>query len=138
MLRPVHLGLLAACGQKEIWVYRQPRVFVIVTGDELCSPGEPLKKGMICDANSFLIRALIETGEARLVAVRRIKDRLKNLVACLKKATAKAEIIITSGGVSVGDYDLVKVAAENIGAKRIFWQVAQKPAKPLAFYQIKK
>lgn len=137
LLRPVHLGLLAACGLKEVWVYRQPRVFVIVTGDELCSPGEPLKKGMIYDANSFLIRALVETSGAKLVAVRRIKDRLTNLVACLKEAATKAEIILTSGGVSVGDYDLVKVASEKIGAKRIFWQVAQKPAKPLAFYQLK-
>jgi molybdopterin molybdotransferase len=137
-LLPAHLGLLAACGQREVWVYRQPRVYVIVTGDELCPPGRPLKKGMIYDANSFLIRALVEKSGARLVALRRIKDRLETLERYLKEALRKAEIILTSGGVSVGDYDLVKVAAENSGGERIFWQVAQKPAKPLAFYKIKK
>jgi len=137
-LRPAHLGLLAACGLREVWVYRQPRVYVIVTGDELCPPGKPLKKGLIYDANSFLIQAFVEKSGARLIALKRIKDRLESLEKYLKEALHKAEIILTSGGVSVGDYDLVKVAAENIGGQRIFWQVAQKPAKPLAFYQLKK
>ena len=137
-LRPAHLGLLAACGLREVWVYRQPRIYVIVTGDELCPPGKPLKRGLIYDANSFLIRALVEKSGARLVALKRIKDNLETLEKCLKEALQKAEIILTSGGVSVGDYDLVKLAAENIGGKRIFWQVAQKPAKPLAFYKLKK
>ncbi len=137
VLRPAHLGLLAACGQYEVWVYRRPTVFVLVTGDELCPPGESLKKGMIYDSNSFLIRALVETTGARLMAVKRVKDHLTSLVAGLKEAVAKANIIITSGGVSVGDYDLVKVALEKIGAKCVFWKVAQKPAKPLAFYKLK-
>jgi molybdopterin molybdotransferase len=137
-LRPAHIGLLAACGQREILVYRQPRVYVIVTGDELCLPGKPLKKGLIYDANSFLIQALVERSGARLVALKRIKDKLEALEKCLKEALSKAEIIVTSGGVSVGDYDLVKVAADKMDGERIFWQVAQKPAKPLAFYKIKK
>ncbi|MCX7973298.1 MAG: molybdopterin molybdotransferase MoeA [Candidatus Aminicenantes bacterium] len=135
VLRPVHLGLFAACGIKEISVYCQPKVYALITGDELCPPGKPLKPGMIYDANSSLIRALVESSGAKLLAVKRVKDKLANLSANLERALNQADIVLTSGGVSVGDYDLVKEAAEKMGAQRIFWQVAQKPAKPLAFYK---
>jgi len=138
LLRTPHLGLLAACGGNQVTVYRRPRVAVLITGNELCQPGEPLRPGKIYDSNSTTLKALVKSSGAELVSLKRIKDNLKALLAAMKAATEQADIIITSGGVSVGDYDLVKEAAQKLGAKQIFWKVAQKPAKPLAFYVLKK
>jgi molybdopterin molybdotransferase len=138
VLTPPHLGLLAACGFNEVLVYRRPRVAVLITGNELCRPGERLKPGKIYDSNSTILQALIRTSGAELISLKWVKDDLKSMTAAIKLASARADIIITSGGVSVGDYDLVKVAAVKAGAREIFWKVAQKPAKPLAFYELKK
>ncbi len=138
VLKPPHLGLLAACGYDKVPVYRRPRVAVLITGNELCQPGQRLKPGKIYDANSTILRALVETSGAELNLIEWVRDDLKSAVAALKDAAGRADIIITSGGVSVGDYDLVKEAAVRAGARQIFWQVAQKPAKPLAFYELKK
>lgn len=138
VLKPPHLGLLAACGFDKVTVYRRPRVAVLITGNELCRPGQRLKLGKIYDANSTILRALVETSGAVLQVMKWVRDDLKSAVAALKAAAGRADIIITSGGVSVGDYDLVKEAAARAGARQVFWQVAQKPAKPLAFYELKK
>jgi len=138
VLRAPHLGLLAACGVSRVKVYRRPKVAVLITGNELCRPGEKLVPGKIYDSNSIILEALLETSPAELVALRQVKDDFKSLTAALRAATGKADVIITSGGVSVGDYDLVKEAAKKLGAEEVFWKVAQKPAKPLAFYQLKK
>lgn len=136
VLRPPHLGMLAACGFRQVTVYRSPRVAVLVTGDELAQPGTSLRRGMIYDSNSTLLQVLVRTTGARLVAAKRVKDDLKAMIAAFERAAAIADIIITSGGVSVGDYDLVKAAAAVLKARLVFWQVAQKPAKPLAFYTL--
>ncbi|MGQ9801176.1 MAG: molybdopterin molybdotransferase MoeA [Candidatus Saccharicenans sp.] len=138
VLKPPHLGLLAACGFNKIKVYRKPRLVVLITGNELCRPGERLRPGKIYDSNSTILQALIKTSGAELLGIRWVKDELKSLLAAMKRAASRADIIITSGGVSVGDYDLVKAAAGSAGALEIFWKVAQKPAKPLAFYELKK
>lgn len=138
VLRAPHLGLLAACGVSRVKVYRRPKVAVLITGNELCRPGEKLVPGKIYDSNSIILEALLETSPAELVALRQVKDDFKSLTAALQAAKGKADVIITSGGVSVGDYDLVKEAAKKLGAEEVFWKVAQKPAKPLAFYQLKK
>ncbi|MCR4396246.1 MAG: molybdopterin molybdotransferase MoeA [Candidatus Saccharicenans sp.] len=136
-LKPPHLGLLAACGFNKVVVYRRPRVIVLITGNELCQPGEKLKPGKIYDSNSTILQALLKTSGAELLSLKWVKDDLKAMAGALKSAANRADIIITSGGVSVGDYDLVKEAAVKIGAREIFWKVAQKPAKPLAFYELK-
>ncbi|MCX8160932.1 MAG: molybdopterin molybdotransferase MoeA [Candidatus Saccharicenans sp.] len=138
LLKAPHLGLLAACGVSRVKVYRRPKVAVIITGNELCRPGEKLLPGKIYDSNSIILAALLKTSPADLVALSQVRDDLKSLTAALRAATGRADVIITSGGVSVGDYDLVKEAARKLGAEEVFWKVAQKPAKPLAFYQLKK
>lgn len=137
VLKPPHLGLLAACGINRVSVYRRPRVAVLITGNELCLPGERLKPGKIYDSNSTILQALIKVSGAEQLDLKWVKDELKPLVTAVKSAASRADIVITSGGVSVGDYDLVKEAAGRIGALEIFWKVAQKPAKPLAFYELK-
>ncbi|HAR35439.1 MAG TPA: molybdopterin molybdenumtransferase MoeA [Acidobacteria bacterium] len=138
VLKPPHLGILAACGFNKVLVYSRPRVVVLITGNELCRPGERLKPGKIYDSNSTILQALIKTSGAELLGLKWVRDELKSLVAALKSAASQADIVITSGGVSVGDYDLVKAAAGRVGARELFWKVAQKPAKPLAFYELKK
>ncbi|MGB9835200.1 MAG: gephyrin-like molybdotransferase Glp [Candidatus Saccharicenans sp.] len=138
VLRPPHLGLLAACGFDKVKVFRRPKAAVLISGNELCQPGERLKPGKIYDSNSTILRALIKTSGAELLSLRLVRDDLSAMVRALKTAASRADIIITSGGVSVGDYDLVKAAAARVGAREIFWKVAQKPAKPLAFYELKK
>jgi len=137
VLKAPHLGLLAACGAGKVIVYRRPRVAALITGNELCKPGERLRPGKIYDANSTILRALVESSGAELVSINRVKDDFNALVRALKAALNRADVVLTSGGVSVGDYDLVKEAARKLGAREIFWQVAQKPAKPLAFYRAK-
>lgn len=138
LLRAPHLGLLAACGVNRLKVFRQPRVVVLITGNELCQPGQKLQPGKIYDSNSTILEALLKTSGGRLLAIKQVRDNLKALTAAIGSAANRADIIITSGGVSVGDYDLVKEAAIRVGAEQVFWKVAQKPAKPLAFYQLKK
>ncbi|MDI6849857.1 MAG: molybdopterin molybdotransferase MoeA [Candidatus Saccharicenans sp.] len=137
VLKAPHLGLLAACGVGKITVYRRPRVAVLVTGNELCEPGEKLRPGKIYDANSTILRALVESSGAELIFIKRVKDDFNPLVRELKATLNRVDVVLTSGGVSVGDFDLVKEAARKVGAREIFWQVAQKPAKPLAFYRAK-
>ncbi|MGC8891665.1 MAG: gephyrin-like molybdotransferase Glp [Candidatus Saccharicenans sp.] len=137
-LKPPHVGLLAACGFDKVKVFKRPKVAVLITGNELCQPGERLKPGKIYDSNSTILRALIKASGAELLSLGWVKDDLKSMTRALKAAARQADIIITSGGVSVGDYDLVKAAAAKAGAREIFWKVTQKPAKPLAFYELKK
>lgn len=133
-LKTPELGLLAACGFNRVSVYRLPQVAVIITGNELCEPGERLQPGRIYNSNAVILKALLKSSGVKLVSLEKVEDNLKSLMSALKRAVKKADLIITTGGVSVGDYDLVKEAMEKISARKIFWQVAQKPAKPLAFY----
>jgi len=86
-------------------------VAVIITGSELCRPGERLLPGKIYDSNSTIIKTLLRASGAELLSVKRVKDVLKAVTAAIESAAARADLIITSGGVSVGDYDLVKEAA---------------------------
>ncbi len=137
VLKAPHLGLLAACGISRVTVYRRPKLVVLITGNELCQPGRRLRPGKIYDANSTILKALVETSGAELVFLKQVKDNLRALVTALRSSAAKADLVVTSGGVSVGDFDLVKEAALEMGAQEVFWKVAQKPAKPLAFYRIK-
>ena len=134
-LRPAEVGVLASLGLTSVAVVRRPRVAVLSTGDELRSPGEPLAPGTIYDANSYSVAALVRRygGEPTLLGIAR--DRADDLVARIR-AGLGSDLLITSAGVSVGDYDLVKkvLAAEGeIG----FWQVRMKPGRPLAFGQIR-
>jgi molybdopterin molybdotransferase len=132
----VTAGLLAAfamAGVAKLVVVRRPRVVVIITGDEVVRAGEPLCPGKIFDANGPLLRAwFIENGykAPELVYVR---DEEAALSRALDAALERAELVITSGGVSVGDRDFVPTAAARVGVRPIFWKVAQKPGKPLWF-----
>jgi len=133
-LTPGHLASLSAAGINEVVVTRMPRIRVLVSGDEVKTAGTPLLDGQIWDANGPLALAwLHEQGyEADL---QYIGDTREAVADALTAALAEVDLIITTGGVSVGDKDYIIPVAESLGVERMFWRVAQKPGKPLYFGQ---
>lgn len=128
------IGLLASLGISRVMVYRHPSVSVIVTGDELIRPGRKLKDGCIYESNSFaLIAALRSSGLDSEIHSFRSKDDESDLRNTITKALRKSEILIITGGVSVGELDLVKPVLEKIKSRIIFHKVKQKPGKPFLF-----
>ena len=132
----INAGLVAAlamAGIDSVEVYRRPRVAVLITGDEVLRAGEPLAPGMIYDANGPLLRAwFVEKGYGEPV-VAYVPDDEAALEEALSAALDSADLIVTSGGVSVGDRDFVPTVADRLGVRKVFWKVAQKPGKPLWF-----
>jgi molybdopterin molybdotransferase len=132
-LRPQDVGVLAAVGQAEVEVYRRPRVAVLATGDELVAVAEPIGPGKIRNSNEYVQAALVEKygGEAVMLGIAR--DTAPELTAKIHQGLAQqVDLFLTSAGVSIGDFDLVKTVLAGEG-KMQFWQVGIKPGKPLAF-----
>ena len=131
-LTPALVGALAAAGVAEVRCGRRPRVAVLATGSELRRPGSPLAPGEIYDSNRPMIAAaLAETGAEIEVLSSVADDEVAHRVA-LERGLA-ADVLVTSGGVSVGPHDLVRRIAAELGVEEVFWGVAVKPGKPLAF-----
>lgn len=133
-LNSAAIGFLAALGIAKVPVSLRPNVAAITTGGEIRDVTEALDPGAIYDSNSHVLRAQIASAGARLSYAGRAGDELGATVAVLRDALKASRVVLTTGGVSMGDYDLVRDAFESIGAKRVFWKVAQKPGMPLAFY----
>lgn len=125
------LALLVAAGVDRVTVYPRPRLAVVGTGSELAAPDERPGPGRIRDSNGPLLDALARTAGLAPPRIARAPDRLEELVAALERALAAAEVVLTTGGVSVGDHDLVPEAARRLGAEVLFHRVAQKPGKPI-------
>jgi molybdenum cofactor synthesis domain-containing protein len=131
-LRPAHLGVLASLGQHEVRVYPRLRVGVLSTGDELVVDDRPLQPGEIREANRDMLLALASEAGATPVDLGLVRDDQDALIAALTEGIEQCDALMTSGGVSMGDYDLVKVVLDKLG--RMHWmQIAIKPAKPFAF-----
>ncbi len=135
VLRPQELGLLASLGRCQVAVHQRPRVALLSTGDEVAEPGAPRKPGQIYDANRFTLRGLVEQSGGAVVDLGIVPDRRELLRDRLLEAAATADVVVTSGGVSVGAYDLVKDVLAEIGGVD-FWQVAMQPGRPLAVGRI--
>ena len=132
IIRPAEIGMMASLGRSFIHVYQRPLVAIMTTGDELVDIDGKVLPGKIRSSNSYSIAAqVIDCGGIPL-QIGIAKDTRKDLMAKFKVAK-RADIIITSGGVSVGDYDLVKDVMKEVGNRMQFWQVAMKPGKPLAY-----
>ena len=130
LLRPNDLALLASMNLPAIHATRRPEVAIIATGDELVMPGEDPRPDQIIASNAFAIAALVEQtgGRARILPIAR--DTLADLTTVLGLA-AGADLVITIGGASVGDHDLVAQAAAGLGMQQSFWRIAMRPGKPL-------
>jgi molybdopterin molybdotransferase len=136
-LSPQALGLAASVGVGELPVWRRPRVAILCTGDELAMPGEPLKPGALYNSNRYTLRALAEAAGCAVTDLGNVPDRLDATRAALRQAAAGHDLIVTSGGVSVGEEDHLKPAAQAEGRLEN-WQLAIKPGKPLAFGAIRR
>jgi molybdopterin molybdotransferase len=134
-LRAQELGMAASVGLAELPVVRRPRVAAFFTGDELTMPGEPLKPGAIYNSNRFTLRGLLENLGCEIADYGIVPDSFDATRETLRKAAEKNDLIITSGGVSVGEEDYIKPAVEAEGRLNM-WQIAIKPGKPLAFGEI--
>lgn len=135
VLRPQEIGLVTSLGLWQLSVHRRPRVALLSTGDEVAEPGTPRRPGQIYDANRFTLRGSIEQCGGQVLDLGIVPDEHAALTARLREATAMADVVLTSGGVSVGAYDLVKTVLGEIGTID-FWQVAMQPGRPLAFGRI--
>jgi molybdopterin molybdotransferase len=136
-LTPASLGLAASVGAATLQVGRQPRVALFSTGDELAMPGEPLRPGAIYNSNRFTLRALIESCGALCTDLGIVPDRLDATRETLRRAAREHDLIVTSGGVSVGEEDHLRPAVQAEGRLDL-WQIAMKPGKPLAFGEVRR
>ena len=135
VVRPQEIGVAASLGLPQLLVRQRPRVAVLSTGDEVAEPGAARKPGQIYDSNRFSLAALVEAAGGTVSDGGIVPDRFELLRDRLLEAAAASDIVLTSGGVSVGDYDLVKAVLEETGGIH-FWQVAMQPGRPLAVGRI--
>lgn len=131
-ITPPLMGLLASVGIDHVRVYKPVTVAILSTGDELAEPGEPLLPGQIYNSNRYMLAGLIQKMGLQLIDLGRIEDTLDATQKVLREASKSADIIISSGGVSVGEEDHVKHAVESLGSLDL-WRMAIKPGKPIAF-----
>lgn len=131
MLTPARLGLLASVGVVEAPVHRRPVVSILSTGNEVVRPGEPLASGKIRDSNAYVLAAMAQAWGAQVRLHGIARDTVEHLTSHLREAR-ESDLIVTSGGVSLGDFDFVKDVLRAEGEVNI-WQVRMKPGKPLAF-----
>jgi molybdopterin molybdotransferase len=133
-LGPAELGALAALGHAEVVCGGQPRVAVLTTGDELVEPGGgPLAPGQIRNSNAYALAAQAERAGARVIARQIVRDDRSHTITTLGLALETADVVVVSGGVSVGPHDHVKPALAELGVDEHFWRVALKPGKPTWF-----
>lgn len=133
VLGPAELGVAAAVGRASLRCAERPRVAVLVTGDELTPPGEPLAPGGIYSSNGFALAAQVARAGGLVERRETVEDTVEGTVGSLGSALKAADLVVVSGGVSVGPHDHVKDALAKLGVDELFWGVALKPGKPTWF-----
>jgi len=134
-VRPAELGMLASLGINEVSVYRKLRVAFFSTGDELRSIGQPLATGEIYDSNRYTMYGMLERLGCEIIDMGVVADVPDLLERAFRDAAAAADVVVTSGGVSVGEADFVKALLDKLG-EVLFWKIAMKPGRPLAYGRI--
>lgn len=135
MMRPADLGLIASLGLGEVKVYRKLRVAFFSTGDELASIGQPLEAGQVYDSNRYTLYGMLTRLGVEVIDMGVVRDDPALLEQALQDAAACADVILTSGGVSVGEADYMKQLLTELG-QVVFWKIAMKPGRPLAYGKI--
>jgi molybdopterin molybdotransferase len=133
VVSPAVIGLLAAMGRRHVRVFSRPRIAVLVTGDELRPVGRGLPRGGIYDSNSAALVSALRTLGLDAMRTERQKDDPAKLRSTLKRMLREADVVITTGGVSVGDRDYVKDVLGSLGVRTVFWAIAIRPGKPNYF-----
>ena len=134
-VRPAEIGMMASLGIGEIAVYRKLRVAFFSTGDELVPIGQPLGPGQIYDSNRYTLYGLLQRLGCELLDMGVIRDTPEDVQRAFEQAAQAADVVITSGGVSVGEADYVKQILDRLG-EVLFWKIAMKPGRPLAYGKI--
>ena len=133
LLMPAAIGFLAGIGVSEVLVYPPPVISIIVTGNELQTPGQSLEPGQVYESNSYSLKAALKQLGISDVNVHTSEDKLETVMAVLNDALQQSDIVFLTGGVSVGDYDFVASAASQTGVEKVFHKIKQRPGKPLFF-----
>ncbi|MEE8436999.1 MAG: gephyrin-like molybdotransferase Glp [Candidatus Neomarinimicrobiota bacterium] len=133
MISPPELGILATFGFGKIRVFRRPRVALFATGNELVDPGKKLRRGQIFNSNFYVLADLVRRAGAQIEFKQVVKDDPDDLIKIMGAALTQCDIIVTSGGVSMGRFDFIRKDLQALNVKEHFWRVAQKPGKPLFF-----
>jgi molybdopterin molybdotransferase len=137
LLTPRHIALAAAANHAELTVYRKPVIAIIATGDELREPGSELEPGQIIASNSYAVAAMAHQHGARVLDMGIVPDDKAAIAASIRVALRDgADVIVTLGGASVGDHDLVQGVFKDEGVALDFWKIAMRPGKPLMFGQL--
>ncbi|HZH36095.1 MAG TPA: molybdopterin molybdotransferase MoeA, partial [Flavisolibacter sp.] len=131
VLTPAAIGFLAALGITDVKVYPKPTVHIIVTGNELQTPGTPLQYGQVYESNSVMLQTALEQLHITDCTISVVGDNASEITTAITKDLAKADLVLLTGGVSVGNYDFVVEACGKAGVEQLFHKVAQRPGKPL-------
>jgi molybdopterin molybdotransferase len=133
VLGAAELGLAVEAGRATLRCARRPRVAVLATGDELVAPGQPLRHGQLHNSNAVTLAALAARAGADLAGATQVRDDAEATRAAIERALDGADVLLLTGGVSVGPHDHVKPALAALGVEEVFWRVALRPGKPLWF-----
>jgi len=133
LLTPAAIGFLAGIGISAVEVFPMPKVTIVLTGNELQQPGKPLAFGQVYESNSYSLSAALKLEGIQHIEVLWVNDNLESLTETLQVALNQSDVVLLTGGVSVGDYDFVIAAAEKCGIAQKFHKIKQKPGKPLFF-----
>lgn len=132
-LTPAALAFLAGAGIGEVTVFLPPVISIILTGNELQAPGQPLRYGEVYESNSFSLAAALKQMQLDDISICRVNDELENTIAIIRQALDRSDLILITGGVSAGNYDYVAQAFDACGVETIFHKLKQRPGKPLLF-----
>ena len=131
ILNAAAIGFLAGLGITTVLVYEKPKIGIIVTGNELVKPGNKLEYGKVFESNSIMLQVALINANFTSISTYNVNDDLTNTKESIKKALQENDVLLISGGISVGDYDFVKTALEELKVETLFYKVNQKPGKPL-------
>ena len=133
LISPAAIGFLASLGITKIMVYAKPKIAIVVTGNELVKAGEKLPKGKIYESNSLMLKVALQKTGIKKIKIFRVKDDVEATKKVLKDCLSDFDIVLVSGGISVGDYDFVKESLLSNGVEELFYKINQRPGKPLFF-----